>query len=821
MKNITTLLFLTCSSITFSQITGKVTNTKNQPISFVSVYLENTITGTTTNTNGDYELAFNSIGQHTVIFQMLGYKTIKKTVEINSFPFILNVVLAEEEVTLDEVVVSSEENPANKIIRNAIANKAKNTDKFAEYTADFYSRGLFKVKDLPKKFLGQDIGDMGGGLDSTRSGVVYLSETVSKIAFQKRPINFKEHIIASKVSGQDNGISFNQAEDVNFNFYENSFDLADVKVVSPIANGAFGYYNYKLTGVFYDKNGKLINKIQLLPKRKNDRVFSGYIYIVEDDWAIYGADVIVTGAQISLPIVDSLHIKQNYNFSAKNKAWVPVTQTIDFKAGLFGFHFNGRFSAAYSNYNFNPNFTKDTFGNEVLSFAENATEKDSTYWKKIRPVTLTSEEISDYKLKDSIKTIRKSKKYLDSIDTKNNKFKPLDILSGYTYQNSYNKWSISTSSPIENLNFNTVQGWNSSLGVNYRKSLNKKGKRFSIGTDINYGFSEKKVRPTANFNYRWNNTTRPVLTISGGIATPQFNPKQPISKFWNTISSIGFERNYLKIYEKAFAKASFSQEVTNGIRMFSSLEFADRKPLFNTTDYVMFPQDDVNYTSNSPQNPADFSTGFIPHQMWTFSLGANINFGQKYLSYPDGKYNIPSRKYPSLYIGYQKNFGSENSEWNSDVIFSQLYQQINLGNWGEFAYKAKGGMFLEKKDIPFMDYAHFNGNRLLIAPKDNYLDNFYMLPYYKLSSNDKYAELHGEYNFKGALLSKVPLLNKLNFHLVTGAKGLFTAGNKPYSEFAIGLDNVGIGKWRFLRVDFARSYFNGKHENRVVFGIKL
>ncbi len=821
MKNIATLILLIYSSITFSQIKGKVTDVKDHPISLASVYLENTITGTTTNNNGDYSLPIAKTGTYTIIFQMLGYKTVKKIIDVNSFPHTLNIILEEEEVTLDEVVVNSEENPANKIIRNAIANKAKNTDKFAKFTADFYSRGLFKVKDLPKKFLGQDIGDMGGGLDSTRSGIVYLSETVSKIAFQKRPKNFKEHIIASKVSGQDNGISFNQAEDVNFNFYENSFDLADVKVISPIANGAFGYYNYKLTGVFYDKNGKLINKIQLLPKRKNDRVFSGFIYIVEDDWAIYGADVIVTGTQISLPIVDTLHIKQNYNFSTNNKAWVPVTQTIDFKAGMFGFNFNGRFSAAYSNYNFTPNFTEQTFSNEILSFAEHATEKDSVYWKTIRPVALTSEEISDYKLKDSIKTIRTSEKYLDSIDGKNNKFKPLDILFGYTYEDSFNKWSLSTSSPIENLNFNTVQGWNSTIGIDYRKLLNKKGKRLSIGADVNYGFSEKKVRPTANFSYQWNNTTKPVLTMSGGVATPQFNEKQPISKFWNTISSVFFERNYLKNYEKTFAKVSFSQEVTNGIRMFSSLEFADRKPLFNTTDYVMFPKDDVSYTSNNPQEPSNFTTGFTPHHMWTFSLGTNINFGQKYLSYPNGKYNISSRKYPSLFIGYKKNFGSGNTEWNSDLVFSELRQKINLSNWGEFAYKAKGGLFLEQKDIPFIDYAHFNGNRLLIAPKSNYLDNFYMLPYYQLSTNDKFVELHGEYNFKGALLSKIPLLNKLNFHLVTSGKALFTPDNKPYSEFAVGLDNVGFGKWRLLRVDFARSTFNGKHENRVVLGIKL
>ncbi|MGB1042053.1 MAG: DUF5686 and carboxypeptidase regulatory-like domain-containing protein [Tenacibaculum sp.] len=821
MKKTITLLLLVLTSISFSQVRGKVTNTKKQPLSFVSVYIENSITGTTTNDNGNYELAITKKGKHTIIYQLLGHKTIKKTVNITSFPFTQNIELSEEEITLNEVLVSSKENPANSIIRSAIASKEKNTDKFSQYKTDFYSRGLFKVKNLPKKFLGQEIGDMGGGLDSTRSGIVYLSETISKIAFQKNPKNFKEHIIASKVSGSDNGISFNQADEVNFNFYENTFLLADAQMISPIANSAFSYYNYKLAGTFYDKNGRLINKIQLLPKRKNDRVFSGYIYIVEEDWAIYGADVIVTGNQVSLPMVDSLHIKQNYNFSSKNKAWVPVTQTIDFKAGMFGFNFNGRFSAAYSNYNFAPNYTKSSFGSEILSFAENATEKDSTYWNKIRPVALTKEEISDYKLKDSIKTIRKSKKYLDSIDAKRNKFKPLDILSGYSYNNSYEKWSIGTSSPIEAISFNTVQGWNASLGLNYNKTLNKKGKYYSLGTNVNYGFSDKVIRPTGYFYYHWNNTKRNSLYISGGNTVSQFNSKQPISKFWNTISSVGFERNYMKIYEKTFAKASYSQEITNGLFMSSSLEYANRKPLFNTTDYVMFPKKGVAYTSNNPQEPNNFTSSFTPHNMWSFTLGATINLGQKYLSYPNGKYNVRNKKYPSLFIGYKKNFGSGNSQFNSDAIYAQANQRITLGNWGTFKYRAKGGIFLEKKDIPFMDYAHFNGNRLLVAPNNNYLNNFYMLPYYQLSTNDKYAELHGEYNFKGALLSKIPLLNQLNFHLVTGAKTLFTAGNKPYSEFAVGIDNIGFGKWRFLRVDFARSNFNGQSENRILFGIKL
>ena len=300
MKKITFLLFLFVSTTFFAQVKGKITDVNKNPLPFVGVFLNKTITGTTSNDNGDYVLSLKKKGKYIIVFQFLGFKTVKKEVNITSFPFELNVILEEESVQLSGISISTKDNPANEIIRNAIANKDKNTDKFAQYTASFYSRGLYRIKDAPEKFLGQTMGDFGGGLDSTRSGIIYLSETVSDIKFQKKPKKFKENIIASKVSGRDNGISFNRAEDANINFYDNSVEFGN-DLVSPISSNAFSYYKFKLEGTFYDENRKLINKIKLIPKRKNGRVFNGSLYIVEDDWALYGADVSVTGAQVNIP----------------------------------------------------------------------------------------------------------------------------------------------------------------------------------------------------------------------------------------------------------------------------------------------------------------------------------------------------------------------------------------------------------------------------------------------------------------------------------------------------------------------------------------
>src|SRR5690606_17565008 len=144
-------------------------------------------------------------------------------------------------------------------------------EKINAFTANFYSRGLIRIKNAPEKILGQDIGDLGGGLDSTRSGIIYLSETISKIDFL-RPDKLKEKIVASKVSGDDNGFSSNTASDVYHNFHENTIELA-TQIASPIAEYASNYDRYKLEGTFYDERGNLINTITLIPRRENDRIF--------------------------------------------------------------------------------------------------------------------------------------------------------------------------------------------------------------------------------------------------------------------------------------------------------------------------------------------------------------------------------------------------------------------------------------------------------------------------------------------------------------------------------------------------------------------
>ena len=813
-------LFLICSLSVNAQLKGTITDDKNQPIPYVNIYIENSYTGTTSNEQGDYELALSKPGTYSIVYQFIGFKTQTKVIKVEQFPHELNIQLVEESISLNEVVITRNENPANRIIRASIAARKSHLETINSYAADFYSKGLIRIKNAPEKFMGQEV-EFDIELDSTRSGIIYLSETISKIKYQK-PDKLSENIIASKVSGDSNGFSFNNASDVDYNFYMNTIGVVNSEIVSPIATYAFNYYRYKLEGVFYDNRGNLINKIQVIPRRENDRVFSGVLYIVEDQWSIYGLELQVTGSQIQTPAADLVTIKQNLSYDEKTDYWVVRSQTIGFEYKILGFEGDGNFVANYSNYELNTNFDETVFTNEVLAFAPEANKKDSTYWNTLRPVPLTREEFTDYIKKDSIQTLKKSKIYRDSLDTKNNTFKFGNLISGYSFENSFEHKEFSISSPLKGLNFNTVQGFNSNLEIDYTKRYDKFKKYLRLKSQINYSFDTQKVRGTLGFRYKFNNINDLNVAFSAGIKVKQFNDQEPISNLINSLSSLLFEDNYMKLFENRFIEARYGQELFNGFRVGTSISFENRRALFNSSDYTTLNQDDKSYTSNNPKDALNFvSAPFENHNLLKFKFDGAIRFGQKYLSYPGNKYNLNTPKYPKLNFSFEKGMGATNSDYNYDHLSVNLSQNFSLENKGDFSYNISGGTFFENSKLAFMDSKHFNGNQTHVNLSGNYLTSFKNVAYYDFSTSENYLEYHVEHDFNGYILGKIPLINKLNYNLIVGVHGFSTKFQNPYQEMSIGINNIGWKKYRFLRVDYVRSYQSGFVNDGVLFGISF
>ena len=79
-------LFVFISQISFSQITGSIIAESHEPLASVNIYIEDTFVGTTSNEEGKYELDITNTGSYTIVFKYLGYKTEKRTINVDTFP---------------------------------------------------------------------------------------------------------------------------------------------------------------------------------------------------------------------------------------------------------------------------------------------------------------------------------------------------------------------------------------------------------------------------------------------------------------------------------------------------------------------------------------------------------------------------------------------------------------------------------------------------------------------------------------------------------------------------------------------------------------
>jgi len=109
MKTVSILLCaLFVSASTFAQefqLSGNVTNSKNEPIEGVSIFIKGTTTGTETNALGNYNFSLEK-EQYTIVVSYVGMITQEQTINLEE-DVTANFVLLEDSEILDEVLVRS------------------------------------------------------------------------------------------------------------------------------------------------------------------------------------------------------------------------------------------------------------------------------------------------------------------------------------------------------------------------------------------------------------------------------------------------------------------------------------------------------------------------------------------------------------------------------------------------------------------------------------------------------------------------------------------------------------------------------------------
>jgi hypothetical protein len=835
-----------------SGVKGSITADDGSALSFATIFVKQTGSGTTSNVDGNFEIVLKP-GKYDLVFQHLGRKTEVRNIEVADGFEELSITLSPQDIILKEVTVGGDqEDPAYTIMRKAIAKANYHRNVVDQYTARVYIKGSAKLKDYPwlaKKALEKD------GIEKGR---VYLSETLSEIKFT-RPNKFDQKVISVRSDRKENA---NPGSYIFGSFYEPEV----AETISPLSPKAFSYYKFEYLGTFKDRDYE-VSRIKIIPRSKGDNVVDGTIYIVEDWWSIHTLDLHTTKLGIGF------NMKVTFA-PIEDKVWLPVSHQFKVDDKVLGFEFEAHYLSTVSDYKIKLNpaiyvekmqvvdeSTDKALAKEVdkkqavakkskkksaddnklkerLASGEEITRKelktiikdyekeerkemkepeviadftfrddstayknDSAYWASIRPVPLTKDEVKGYEKADSVAAVELAKEQGDTVrQSKHKGFQPWDLLLGDSYKvTKHSNFRIYT--PMGG--FNTVEGWNLIYKIAFGTILQDTNKtRVRITPVFRYAFARET--PSGYLNFMTGNR-RFRFELEGGRYVQQFNPDDPILPLVNTFTTLLMEKNLMKIYEQDFVNLKFRRVVNARWTVNTNFSWNDRMMLENNSDYKLVDRKSIeDYSVNKPVNHDLLDTAFPHHQAITGDLEIIARPWVKFRSHNGHKFPVRGSS-PTLTLQYKKGFEMAGSDIDYDLVQLGAKHGFNVGARGSIDFSVQAGTFLNNRKMYFMDYKHFLGNQTPFITNDP-VGSFRLMDYYLYSTAQRYFAANVHYQFRKFLVTTIPYVRLAGIRENIFLNHLRTASLRDYTEVGYSIDGI----LRMFRLEGAVSFENGQ-----------
>jgi hypothetical protein len=367
------------------------------------------------------------------------------------------------------------------------------------------------------------------------------------------------------------------------------------------------------------------------------------------------------------------------------------------------------------------------------------------------------------------------------------------------------------------MSFNTVEGWKVGMGLFYRKNQSIKQadsvtvlrKSFNIEPELRYGFSSNRFY--GKVDVRWSNTlplSGTTFGLRGGRYIYQFNNGDPINEQVNAFYSILFRQNYMKLYEQDFGTVYWAHRINSGFTYRANLTYAQRRELFNSSNYSLYNKPEREYSPNRPENVETDASSFADHDILRFSASLDWRPGIRYGIRNGRKYPITDRS-PLIKFAYNKAFGGISSDGMAsdfDQVELGMEHSFNFGVSGKLDFNLSAGTFLSSDQVYFPDFQHFGGNRTIFSnfgPASNYR----FMDYYKYSTNSSYFSGIVHYQFRKFLLTQLPMLRFSGVRENIFFNYLKTENSPHYWEIGYSLDNL----FRIFRVEFGAGFENGNY----------
>jgi iron complex outermembrane receptor protein len=247
------LLFVSWTGIAqTSKLIGKVVDENNQPLVGATVLVKEQSQGTSTNYDGEFTIQLEN-GNHTLVISYVGFRSLTKSIAVNSNKEILFTLVSNENI-LEEVLVSAVRVKANAPVTHSNLGK----------------------KELAKRNLGQDIPILMNYLPS----VVSSSDAGAGVGYTYIRVRGSD---ASRVNVTINGIPYNDAESqgtfwVNMGDFASSVENLQLQRgvgTSTNGSGAFGAsLNILTDAVSAEAGGEISNSFGSYGTRKHTVKFT-------------------------------------------------------------------------------------------------------------------------------------------------------------------------------------------------------------------------------------------------------------------------------------------------------------------------------------------------------------------------------------------------------------------------------------------------------------------------------------------------------------------------------------------------------------------
>lgn len=466
--------------------------------------------------------------------------------------------------------------------------------------------------------------------------------------------------------------------------------------------------------------------------------------------------------------------------------------------------------------------------NDSMVVDSMALKRSNVFWDSLRSVPLTAAEIKSYHKADSLGLIREIKApKADSArkDTTQKKkpkmFSVGQLLGGNTWRLS-KRSSLMYTSPITRIEYNTVEGYTLEGALNLRyKAKTDSVSRFrqiplsewNIGGTGRYQFGRKQFVGYGLASYQHKNTK---IALSGGRYLYQYNPDNPISPFLNSLTTLLFEQNFAKLYQKDFLNLTVTASpFKDRLNLSGSLEYAQRSELMNYKEDLKPWIDWKNraYTPNRPDNAELASTGFATHNALILNLTASARLGSTEYIIRNGR-RIARRDNdaPLLTVNYRKGIhGLASSDVDYDFLQASISHSFETGIRSRLNYQLSAGAFLTDKQLYFPDFKHFAGNQFFFQQGD-VVSTFRLLPYYQYSTGKRFVEGHVLAEFRKFFVTQLTLVRLIGLKENLFVHYLYTPNSKQYTEVGYGLDGLIPQVFPFFRVEVVSQWQDARYQ---------